>query len=193
MEIGGITFDPADVKNAYSDYHLDGTYDVIIILKNDVAITKTVGDKKIADDILSEIRASKPTAITNGVSIAGDVLKTPEYSIGLEKINALYDDNFNTYILTDNERREVTSTLNAIDGKMAERIAPHVAQLTEIGNIFVNKDKITGFKVGAKSDKNSHTVYVEIGKYVLPVSFTHTLQGALQKCYELKKKYEVQK
>ena len=138
-------------------------------------------------------KVAKTIEIASGVTVDGDFLFVRNERINIADIDAVFDSGFSTYLLTGNERKYITITLNAIDGEMAKRIAKYCPHLTEFNdNVFIVKNKITAFLVDVKSnskrtknDFSSYSVGAVVGNFFVPVSWEKDFDDAVIKCYDL--------
>ena len=130
--------------------------------------------------------------ITSGVDIKGDWLLFKNEKINISDIDAVFDSEFSTYLLTGGERKYITSTLNDVVGEMAKRIAKYCPRLTEFNdNVFIAKNKIEDFLVDVKSNskrtKNDFAVFnigAVVGNSFVPVSYEKDFDDAVIKCEE---------
>ena len=138
-------------------------------------------------------KVAETIEITSGVTVEGDWLLFGNEKINISDIDAVFDSGFSTYLLTGNERKYITSTLNDIDGEMAKRIAKHCPHLTEFNdNVFIAKNKITCFLVDVKSNskrtKNDFAGFnigAVVGNSFVPVSYEKDFDDAVIKRDEL--------
>ena len=138
-------------------------------------------------------KVAKTIWITSGVTVDGDFLFFGNERINISDIDAIYDSAFSTYLLTGNERKYITSTLNDIDGEMAKRIAKYCPHLTEFNdNVFIAKNKITGFLVDVKpnskrtkNDFAGFNIGAVVGNSFVPVSCEKDFDNATIKRAEL--------
>lgn len=140
---------------------------------------------------------AKTLNITSGVDVAGNWLLFENEKINIADIDAVFDENFSTYLLTGSERKYITSTLNDINGEMAKRIAQYCPHLTEFNdNVFIVKNKIKDFLIDAKSNYNrtknhfaGFNIGAVVGKSFVPVSWEKNFDDAVIKRDELCKTY----